>query len=182
MKKRREAVFADLKQRTREWNSISRRLNDKRVSFIDINYLEQKCEKIIRAYKLATKLSYSKTKQSQLEAKKRDFCIILASIWHRYIELYNRQFHQDVCLCDVGVYLHESKKQPGLIETSVHRFIATRFAPKHPKDEYRKARRTRRHFTIFAGETNFAALWGFILTITKCRQKKSIPQVKFIEF
>ena len=154
MKKFRETAFFNLKQRVKEWSGISRKLYDKRVNFIDVNYLEQKCRKIIQAYKLAIDLCLSKTKLKKFEAEKRGFFIILASIWHRYIEIYNKQFHQDVSLCDVSAFLHESKKLPMPIELSVHRFIATRFAPEHPKDEYRKARRIKRHFTIFAGETN----------------------------
>ena len=153
-KKWREAAFVNLKQRTREWGGISQKLRSPSVTFIDLNFLERKCRKIIHAYKQAIELSFSKTKQRQMETEKRRFCIVLASIWLRYIKLYNSQFHQDVSLCDVSAFLHESQKLPMPIETSVHRFIATRFAPKHPKDEYRKACRTRRHFTIFAGETN----------------------------
>ena len=154
MKKIKEAAFVNLKKRTKEWDSFSYKLHNKNISFAELNLLEQKCRKILQAHKPAIEFSKSKAKRRQLEAEQSNFRTILASIWHRYIELYNKQFHQDVNLCDVSLYLHESTKLPMPIEASVHHFIATRFAPDHPKDEYRKARRTRRHFTIFAGETN----------------------------
>ena len=89
LKKQRDRVLANLKRRIKEWDGFSDKLNENTVSFADLNFMERKCRKIIKAYNPVIQTSTRKTTQKRFETEKENFRSILTSIWQKYIELYS---------------------------------------------------------------------------------------------